>query len=89
VQGMSQNSSELNNLTKLLNREISSLIEDNLIQETKLMQIIAKKLVLNADQSKDLVESFQLNANEIENLLENAISALSFANEESTSSDVD
>jgi methyl-accepting chemotaxis protein PixJ len=72
IQNMTQNSAEINNLTKLLNRETNVLNEANLGQETKLIQIIAKKLLFATDKFKGLIDSFQLNFNEMENLLENA-----------------
>jgi methyl-accepting chemotaxis protein PixJ len=66
---------EINNLTSLLNREITSIDRSSLLQgrkETKLINIIVSKLSLNIEKLKSYLGLLQTNTTHMEDLLEDA-----------------
>ena len=75
IQNTSQALMEINNLNKLLNREFDSINQSASAQtrkETKLIQIILKKLFLNTNRLKQSFNLFNNNQETIEKLLEDA-----------------
>jgi methyl-accepting chemotaxis protein PixJ len=66
---------EINNLTKLLNREMLSVDRSSVIRtqkETKLFHIIVKKLSLNIEKLKSYLGLLQTDTSHMEDLLEDA-----------------
>ncbi len=58
--------SDINNLQSLLLREINSISNS---KETKVMQIIVKKIALNIQKVKNSLSLFQADTNQVEELL--------------------
>lgn len=80
---------EINNLNKLLNREINTISQNGSLQtkkEIKLISIIIKKLFLNTSKLKKALDLFNIKNSKIGDLLETA--AISLYTNESESSDL-
>ncbi|MDJ0648645.1 MAG: GAF domain-containing protein [Xenococcaceae cyanobacterium MO_188.B19] len=71
--------SELNNLQNLLLREISLVANP---KETKVVQIIMKKITLNIQKVKNSLSLFQANTSQLEEILDDAATNLYNINEE-------
>lgn len=70
---------ELNNLQNLLLREINLISHP---KETKVMQIIMKKIALNIQKVKNSLSLFQANTNQLEEILDDAATNLYSMNDE-------
>lgn len=71
--------SDLNNLQNLLLREISLIANP---KETKVMQIIMKKIALNIQKVKNSLSLFQANTSQLEEILDDAATNLYNMNDE-------